>query len=855
MALIIPAQFKFKPCILLQDQILRTQAKVFTVRTRKASNSTISLHVKHSLTPRFCYESSVLKARVNNDDSPVPQESSTSDTDELRASSATSGDAYVALFVRLLGIDNDPLDREQAIVALWKYSLGGKACIDNIMQFQGAINLTVNLLKSESDSAGEAAAGLLRVISSVNMYRSTVAESGAIEEITNLLRRSSLSSNVKEQSLCTLWNLSVDEKLGKKIANFELLSLFLRFLEDEDVKVKEAAGGVLANLALCQHNHKILVEVGAIPKLAKLLKTDVERTKVIRKEARNALLKMAKDDYYRILVLEEGLVLVPLVGAAAYNSFDPNLYSWPSLPDGTKIEQTSNSPSKYGASELLLGLNIEDQNLKLEEAKVNAIVGRTQQQFLARIGAVEVEDDNNLNEQSSSSERFTLLPWIDGVARLVLILGLDDESAIARAANSIADSAINEHMRVSFKEAGAVKLLIQLIDHQNSTVRLAVIRALERLSVSNYVCQTIEAEGVLHPLINLLMKLETHGYMTELILDILARILDPKKEMKSKFYDGAMNGLKKRWDPAIHAASAGHVKNIAETGPTYSLLTTEVEDLPDAAFLGRLIEILKTPSPNLQRKAASILEYVTADETLIEKIISVDIASGLDAIFQQGSLKVDEIESHSDVERPELVVLEVEEAGQALSAASRLFTRLLDFEPFRQSIDYHHFTKVLRKILISNIPLHYKDWVAACLVKLSFFSGLNHPIDMENPINIEITLYETIPRLIEQIKTSFSIETQEAAAVELNKIISEGVIDSTRAVASKGGIFPLVKLMETGSDRAVEAVLSILYNLSMDAENQPVIVSAGAIPILRRIVLSQKPYWMRALLLLRTLPT
>lgn len=68
-------------------------------------------------------------------------------------------------------------------------------------------------------------------------------------------------------------------------------------------------------------------------------------------------------------------------------------------------------------------------------------------------------------------------------------------------------------------------------------------------------------------------------------------------------------------------------------------MTTKVGDLLDSAFLCRLIEILKTPSLNLQRKAASILEYVTAEETLIEKIISVDIASGLDAIFRQGSLK------------------------------------------------------------------------------------------------------------------------------------------------------------------------------------------------------------------------
>lgn len=102
----------------------------------------------------------------------------------------------MALFIRMLGLDNDPLDREQAIVALWKYSLGGKSCVDNVMQFHGAVNLTVNLLKSDSDTACEAAAGILRTISSINLYRNTVAESGAVEEITGMLRRSSLSSNV-----------------------------------------------------------------------------------------------------------------------------------------------------------------------------------------------------------------------------------------------------------------------------------------------------------------------------------------------------------------------------------------------------------------------------------------------------------------------------------------------------------------------------------------------------------------------------------------------------------------------------------------------------------------------------------
>ena len=102
----------------------------------------------------------------------------------------------------MLGLDNDPLDREQAVEALWKYSLGGKQCVDNIMKYPGTVNLVVNLLKSDSDSACESAAGLLRVISSTNLYRDVVAESAAIEEMTVLLTRPSLCSNVFEKIFC-----------------------------------------------------------------------------------------------------------------------------------------------------------------------------------------------------------------------------------------------------------------------------------------------------------------------------------------------------------------------------------------------------------------------------------------------------------------------------------------------------------------------------------------------------------------------------------------------------------------------------------------------------------------------------
>lgn len=193
------------------------------------------------------------------------------------------------------------------------------------------------------------------------------------------------------------------------------------------------------------------------------------------------MLELSKDEYYKILIIEEGLVFVPLIGSSAYKSFRPVSHSWPSLPDGTEIEKVARF-SRYGASELLLGLNFRDKSLNLEEMKMHAIVGRSQQQFLARIGAIEAEDANSA-VGSLPNDRETILPWMDGVARLVLILGLEDVSAVKRAAWAISDSSISEHMRFAFKEAGAVRLLVQLLNHNNDEVREAAIYSLERLSV------------------------------------------------------------------------------------------------------------------------------------------------------------------------------------------------------------------------------------------------------------------------------------------------------------------------------------------------------------------------------------
>lgn len=59
----------------------------------------------------------------------------------------------------------------------------------------------------------------------------------------------------------------------------------------------------------------------------------------------------------------------------------------------------------------------------------------------------------------------------------------------------------------------------------------------------------------------------------------------------------------------------------------------------ESVFIGRMIGIMKTSYPDLQRKAASILEFITIIDPSMDTIISADIESGLDAIFQQKALE------------------------------------------------------------------------------------------------------------------------------------------------------------------------------------------------------------------------
>lgn len=59
----------------------------------------------------------------------------------------------------------------------------------------------------------------------------------------------------------------------------------------------------------------------------------------------------------------------------------------------------------------------------------------------------------------------------------------------------------------------------------------------------------------------------------------------------------------------------------------------------DSAVISRLVEILKSSTPNLQRKASSILEFIIIIDPSMDYLSTVDIESALDAVFQQKGLK------------------------------------------------------------------------------------------------------------------------------------------------------------------------------------------------------------------------
>jgi hypothetical protein len=339
--------------------------------------------------------------------------------------------------------------------------------------------------------------------------RSVVADAGALEEIAGLLIRHSVSSSeVREQAVGVLWNLSANERERKKIAGLELLPVLLAVVDSKEELEQEAAMGVLANMSLSPSNHSILVDAGIIPKLVKILMEEMTVSKMTRKEARNTLLALAENPNYRLAIIENGLVPVPLIGASAYRSFKPLLEEAPPLPDNISLGEAPKSD--FGAGELLLGLKAGADTPEIDDATRLTIEGRVKQQFLARIGVIEKEAKmQNAKAETvlcaqSEEDKITFMPWWDGIPRLVLILGLNDLTVACRAAESMAEIAINEEHRQAIHKAGGVPHLVRLLGCGDEATTDATVLALDMLGKSQKVRRSIDAHGAVPALVAIL---------------------------------------------------------------------------------------------------------------------------------------------------------------------------------------------------------------------------------------------------------------------------------------------------------------------------------------------------------------
>ena len=181
--------------------------------------------------------------------------------------------------------------------------------------------------------------------------------------------------------------------------------------------------------------------------------------------------------------MEEGLVPVPLIGASAYRSFKPLLDKTPSFPEEIDLD-ASPLPSTFGAGNLLLGLNAKKKSYDIDEATQLAIDGRARQHFLGRIGLLEKEAKAQVSDQTvNGKDQVTIMPWYDGIPRLVLILGLDDVSVGRLAASTISEIAVNEEIRQVIHKAGSIPHLIRLLGSGDELATEAAASALEKLAI------------------------------------------------------------------------------------------------------------------------------------------------------------------------------------------------------------------------------------------------------------------------------------------------------------------------------------------------------------------------------------
>ncbi|XP_024519608.1 uncharacterized protein LOC112342278 [Selaginella moellendorffii] len=631
----------------------------------------------------------------------------------LRASPAFPseghGDSPVPQLVRLLGLDN-PLDkREEAVDELWRQSEGGKESVEEIVSCPGCLDLVVSLVTSGSHAASEAASGLLREVSAVQPYGSLVAQAGAIQEITGLLTRKSPPPEVRDQAANVLLNLAAEPGLREKIANPELLAAVVLMLDSELQGEQNAAAGIIAKLSLSEGIQSLLLGAGVIPKLANILKADFQKvSKVARLEARNALLRLAKNPDAKMATIDQGLMFVPLVGADAYKSLKATGVGAPKVPEQVTLEHPLGSQeSPFGAGDLLLGLHISSQQ-SVDEATQLAMEGRSRLNFLKRVGLVETPAGGD-NKPKSEAQSSTVLPWWDAIPRLVLILGLEDVSYAMQGARAIGEVAITEDYRRKLAKAGAVPHLVYLLGSGDETAMGAAATAIEKLSISQKVRRAINAFGAIPALVSVLKTPDVPESLQEKIVGALVRLSQTQEEVEATTVRSGsvargvldiVNSEDATYEAKVEAENV--LKEIM------SLKADPRDKIVDAGGAAPLIRLVASSgSFSLRRKAASVLESLATKEAHAVSMAGAGVDSALKSLLRVETADEDD--------------------GSGVSAACSLLGRLLDCENAREKLDCPSYVALLGEFSkLESVPLSIRHKIWECLLKLGEQSRRMH---------------------------------------------------------------------------------------------------------------------------------
>ncbi|CAI7872072.1 unnamed protein product [Closterium sp. NIES-53] len=334
----------------------------------------------------------------------------------------------------------------------------------------------------------------------------------------------------------------------------------------------------------------------------------------------------------------------------------------------------------------------------LDDEAIRELEGRTRQQFLARIGLLEKEkksredkekwekdkeedekarvnaerekereerekekeeeeekeetekgekEEQAEEEPAWSSKSYTLMSRWDGVARLVLLMTLENERVAARALAAAAELArAGEGNRRALRDAGAVVHAVRWMGAGGAAVRVAAVAAVERLSVSASVRLSIIRSGGVGALVALLAAQGGDRDVRDKVVSSLLRMVsDEEAAAKMASAIPSFISLLREEDAQAgrEGSEAGEAAAAATAGATAAAATATPTQTPQSAAAKTAAAAAPVdPAARADGRAAAeslLLQISSLVGTPCESIVAAGGVPPLVALLATGSLK------------------------------------------------------------------------------------------------------------------------------------------------------------------------------------------------------------------------